>query len=245
MILVLVTSAPAADDWIADTRTAMEKWVETRRMISRVKSDWAAERETLQQTVELFEKDLANFQELIGGVETGSQQVDKERAEQETRKQELVQAGERLQELLALLESKVIVLAKRLPPPLTELPDFGKLVSRIPVDPVATKLPVSARLQTLVAILNEADKFNGAINVVPEIRQVEGGAEVQVKTLYLGLGQAWYVDPSGKYAGTGTPGTAGWDWTASPALAARITKAIAVYENAQPAAFVSLPAKIQ
>lgn len=247
MVLGMATAAglQGAEDTIGDTRASLEKWVQTRQMISRVQSDWAAERETLQQTIKLYEGDLAKFKELIAGVDTSNNQADKEKKEQDELKAGLEAASSKAKELIAALEGQMRSLVKRLPPALTELPGFTDFIKKLPADSADTKLSISQRTQTLVAILSEVDKFNGSVTVSPEIRKSASGGEVQVKTLYLGLAQAWFVDQEGAFAGVGTPGPGGWTWSSQPELAPKITKAIAIYENAQPAAFVGLPLKIQ
>ncbi len=245
LVFLAAIGVNAAEEGIGDTRVVLEKWVETRQLISRVKSDWDAERETLQQTVKLYEGDLAKLKELIAGVDTSNKQAARERTEQEKLKVELEAASKKAAEVLATLEGRMRELVKRLPPALLDFPGFSEFIKRLPADSSDTKLSVSQRAQTIVAILSEVDKFNGAITVTPEIRRNPSGAEVQVKTLYLGLAQAWFVDQEGTFAGVGTPGASGWEWTSQPELAAKVAKAIAIYENAQPAAFVGLPVKIQ
>jgi hypothetical protein len=96
-----------------------------------------------------------------------------------------------------------------------------------------------------VGLINEVDKFNAAVTVVSQVQKNPAGAEVQVETVYLGLAQAFFVDKAGEYAGVGVPGPDGWQWTPKPELAGRIQKSIAMYKNAAPAAFVSLPVTIR
>jgi hypothetical protein len=119
------------------------------------------------------------------------------------------------------------------------------LLKRIPSDSAAAKAGPVERMQNVVGILSEVDKFNGAISVVSEIRRNPAGAEVQVETLYIGLGHAFFVDKTGDYAGVGVPAADGWQWTPRSELAGRIQKTIAIYNNSLPAAFVSLPVAIQ
>lgn len=232
-----------AQDQIADTRSALQKWVETRQMTSKLRADWTADKELLLESIKMFEREIKNLDEQMAKVGTGNDQVAKERAEQEKLEVQYKATLEKVKALILDLERKTLAMAKTFPPPLAEKLD--QFTKRIPENPAESKLTVGQRLQPLVAILTEADKFNSAIAVASELRKNEAGNVVQVRTMYLGLAQAYFTDKEGKFAGVGTPAADGWKWTNDSSLAPVITKAIAVYENAQPAAFVSLPAKIQ
>jgi hypothetical protein len=119
------------------------------------------------------------------------------------------------------------------------------LIKRIPSDPATTKASGLERLQNVVGIVNEVDKFNAAVTVVSEVQKNPSDAEVQVETMYVGLAQAYFVDKAGDYAGVGLPSGQGWQWMPKNELAGKIQKSIAMYKNAAPADFVSLPVQIK
>ena len=100
-------------------------------------------------------------------------------------------------------------------------------------------------MQNVVAMLNEADRFNSAITLAIEVRKDADGKDRQVQVLYLGLGQAYYADQGGTFAGTGVSAPEGWDWTANAALGKAIRKVIDIYENERGAEFVPVPVNIQ
>jgi hypothetical protein len=243
LFALLLANAAVAQEQIADTRTTLQKWVETRQMASKLRADWAADKELLLESIKMFEREAKNLDELIAKVDTGNGQVGKERAEQEKLEAQYKETLEKVKALILNLEKKTLTLSKTFPPPLAEKLDT--FIKRIPEDAAATKLTAGQRLQPLVAILSEADKFNGGIAIASELRKDEAGNTVQVSTMYLGLSQAYFTDKEGKFAGAGTPGADGWKWTNDASLAPAITKAIAVYKKELSAAFVSLPAKIQ
>jgi hypothetical protein len=232
-----------AQEQIADTRTTLQKWVETRQLTSKLRSDWAADKELLSESIKMFERESKNLDELIAKVNAGNDQVRKEREEQEKLQAQYQAAIDKVKSLVAGMETKTVALAKSFPPPLTE--KLNSFVKRIPEDATSTKLTAGQRLQTVVAIFAEADKFNGAITVTSELRKKDAGNEVQVRAMYLGLAQAYFTDKEGTFAGVGQPSADGWKWSNDPVLAETITKAIAIYENKQPPAFVKLPARIQ
>ena len=81
-----------------------------------------------------------------------------------------------------------------------------------------------------------------------EMRPDESGVvkTLEVKTLYLGLGQAFFVDKKGQYAGVGKPSPEGWQWESNNDLASSISSAIAIYEGIKPPDnFIELPIVIE
>jgi hypothetical protein len=240
---VLLAGSAFAEDTLADTRTAIEKWVETRQLISQTRNDWQTDKETLEQTVALFERELKSLGDQMSNVSTNSAQVDKERALATKQQAELKAASDKVRELVGGLEQRVKELAASFPPPLAD--KVASLLKRIPEDPASTRASALERMQNVVGIINEVDKFNAAVTVVSEIQKNPSGAEVQVETMYVGLAQAYFVDKAGDYAGTGVPDKTGWKWTPNNELAGKIQKSIAMYKNAAPADFVSLPVEIK
>ncbi|MBE0540606.1 MAG: DUF3450 family protein [Verrucomicrobia bacterium] len=241
----LAFAGDAAEDSssVARARTTLEQWVQTRQLISRTRSDWQADKETLAQTTQLYERELRNIAEQMGRVSTNNAQVDLERDQALRQQNELTTAAETVKLLVTGLESRVKALAPSFPPVLNE--KLQPLLQRLPADSAATRASGLERLQNIVGILNEVDKFNAAITVVSEVQKNPSGAEVQVETLYLGLAQGYFVDKAGEYAGVGRPTAQGWQWTEQKELAGRIQDSLAMYKNAKPAAFVSLPVRIQ
>ena len=100
-------------------------------------------------------------------------------------------------------------------------------------------------MQNVVAMLNEADRFNSAITLAIEVRKDAEGKDRQVQALYLGLGHAYYADQGGSFAGVGVPGAEGWMWEVKPELGSTIRKVIDIYENERSAEFVPVPVNIK
>jgi hypothetical protein len=244
-VVLLATSAGRAAETtsLTATRSTLEQWVQTRQLISRTRSDWDADKETLAQTTALYERELKAIAEQMSKVSTNHAQVEKERLTATAQQKELEAAADQSRALVIGLEKRVQELAPGFPPPLAE--KLSSALKRVPADPVNTKMSGVERIQNVVGILNEVDKFNAAITVVSEVQKNPSGAEVQVETLYLGLAQAYFVDKAGEYAGSGTPSATGWQWTPNNQLAGKIQKTIAMYKNAIPADFVSLPVQIK
>lgn len=239
----VASAAEAGSTTLAQTRSTLEQWVQTRQLISKTRSDWDADKETIAQTTALYERELKAIADQMSKVSTNNVQVEKERTTAQTKLTELDAAIEKVQSLVAGLEKRVQELAPSFPSPLAD--KLASSLKRIPADPANTRMSALERMQNVVGILNEVDKFNAAVTVIGEVQKNPAGAEVQVETLYLGLAQAYFVDKAGDYAGVGVPSPTGWQWTPKNELAGKIQKSIAMYKNATPADFVSLPVQIK
>jgi Protein of unknown function (DUF3450) len=226
-----------------ETRETLAKWVETKQLTSRTRADWQTDKETLEQTVALFERELKTLEENMGKLSTNNTQVEKERLQSETLKSTSQDSLERARLFAVTFEKELVPLLPRLPVPLQET--VKPLLQRLPADPTQTRMPTTERIQVLVGILNEFDKFNHAVTLFSEKRKTPNGEEMAVETVYVGLGVAYFVNDSDNFAGTGTPGTAGWVWTVKPELASSVREIIRIYRNERPARFVTLPAVIR
>ncbi len=244
-IVALAFPSPvsAAETSLDATRSVLEEWVEARKTLAKVRNDWVVEKEILEQSTAAFERELTTLTTQIEQVDTGSTQTDKELGTVGDEKAALRLASDELKVSAGKLEARVRALSPGFPAPVME--KIEPLFNRIPEDPEDTKLSLSARLQNVVGILNELDKFNGSLTVVSELRKNEGGAEVQTRVLYVGLSRAYFVDKTGEFCGVGSSSPAGWEWTVQPELGAAIQKVIGVYENSEPATFVSLPVTVK
>lgn len=241
--LYLSVWVAAAESPLDTSRSALEKWVETRQLISRTKTDWQSDREMLRQTAQMFERELNGLAEQFSKLSTNNVQAEKERQEAES----LLKASEaglgRAATFATAFEKSVTRLVPRLPAPLQET--LKPLLARLPADPANTRLPAAERIQTLVGILNEIDKFNNGLTLSSEKRRNPKDEEVAVETVYVGLGAAYFVNDANDFAGTGTPGPQGWEWSVKPELASTIRDVIRSYRNEQAARFVALPATIR
>jgi hypothetical protein len=242
-ILLTAGMALAAEAPLSETRTALEQWVTTRQLIAGETSDWATEKETLQQTTALYERELQRLDEQLSGTETRNTQAEREQAELEERKEELMRAMNTLASSVAEMEGALRKLSREFPPALVNR--IEPLIARLPENSQDTRLSAIERMQTVIGLLNEVEKFNEAVTLETEVKADPDGREVQVQTLYLGLGQAFFVDASGEFAGIGLSGGTGWEWQTRSELSPRIRELIAVYENRQPADFVSLPLTVR
>ncbi len=238
-------AAPAAaqqDGAVGETRAALEKWVETRRVISAEKRDWELGRELLAERIALLEREIEGLRERVATARESIAEADEKRDELLAENQALKESAAGLGELAAGFEQRTGALLTRVPERVAD--QVRPLSQRLPGDAGAGERSLSERFQTVVGILNEIDKFHREISVHSEIRTLEDGSSVEVSALYLGLGQAFYVTSNGLVGGIGSAGPEGWTWTPANASASQIARAIAVYRGEVPAAFVQLPVRL-
>lgn len=239
--------APQQDspgETIQSTRSALERWVESRRIISKEKRDWELGREILNERIALVEREIAALRERISEAEGSITEADEKRAALVEENESLRQAATSLEEIVERLEDRTRELLVRLPDPIEErvLP----LTQRLPVvDAEETKQSLSERFQNIVGILNEINRFNREITVTSEVRTLPDGTAAEVTALYVGIGQAFYVGANGKVAGIGRPSSNGWVWTPADDAAPQIAETIAILQNEQVASFVKLPFEIK
>lgn len=234
----------AQEGAVGETRALVAKWVEARKLIAREKRDWADEKAMMTQLIARYESELETVDKEIEEAQSSADKAQKEREALLAENDDLIESADRMETLVAGLEKRLRGVLKLFPEPLMR-DQLERLVKQMPENSDDTRASLSARLQLIVAILQEAQKFNSGIAVVSEIRENEAGEDVQVETIYLGLAYAYFVDQSEKFAGFGVPGEEEWEWTVAPELGARIAKTLAQYNESAPASYTPLPVTVQ
>lgn len=233
---------PTAAEEIDQAKSTVGKWVATQELIFKERKAWQQEREILTSRVELLDKEIAAQQEKLNASRQALGEANAKRAEVESGKSELSGTQATLAARIAGLEAEVRALYKVLPEVTREKVD--PLFRRMPEDSATTKVSLAERTQNVLGILNEINRIGSEITLATEIRPLSDGKPSEVKTVYLGLAQAYFVSARGE-AGVGFPGPDGWQWTPSNELAPQITQVIQVLENKLKPQFVSLPATIR
>ena len=227
-----------------EARTHIEKWVQTRQLIARRNADWRVERESIGQSIGLLQREIDLLKEAIDKSEQVDTEADAEKKRITLSLEDLKKANKVVDAVLWGMERQALALMARFPDPLKDR--TSNVRSRIPLEKKDLRGRSAAeRMQNVVAMLNEADRFNSAITLAIEVRKDAEGKDRQVQALYLGLGHAYYADQSGSFAGVGVPGAEGWTWTVDAKLGSTIRKVIDIYENERSAEFVPVPVNIQ
>lgn len=231
-----------SSDPLQNTRNVLDQWVETRQITSKEKSDWRIEESILQDTQSLLKNELTRLEETLTTLQSSATAADEERSTLTTEKEQLAAASHVVESTIGALETQMKATIKTLPEPLVN--KIKPLIRRLPEDPDSTTLSLGERVQNIVGILSQADKFNTTITATSESREISTGKVVEVRTLYWGLAMAYFVDASGEYAGIGFPGKDGWEWPEIAGSGPSIQQLLGVYEGSEDTQFVEVPARI-
>lgn len=241
-----LTFAPffaSAANSIDETRATLEQWVETRQITSKEKSDWRTEQAILGDTKALLGSELTRLTKSLDELNASATAADEDRSQLAAEKEKLNAASQVVIGNIGALETQMKAIIPTLPAPLVN--KIKPLIRRLPDDPANTELSLGERVQNIVGILSQADKFNTTITMTSESRTIDGGKTIEVRTLYWGLAAAYYVDASGEYAGIGKPSKDGWEWPQIKGAGPQIKKLLDVYEGSEDIQFVEVPANIQ
>lgn len=227
---------------VSTARDLFKDYIELRKLIGEESASWASQKISLADMVAVLKLEHEQLEAAIETLSGSATSADQKRAELNAQ----LEAGRALSTAfnatIADFEAQVKAIAARLPQPLVE--ELRPLLARLPENPAATRLSYSQRLQSLIGIMAQTDKFNSDIKYVSAVQTV-GGESIEVQTLYFGLGAALYTDATGKHAGFGSPTADGWKWTpASPEVAPSIVSALDIYLSRKSPSFVSVPLQL-
>lgn len=230
-------------DRVDGTRVLLEKWVQTRRLISKEKQDWALGCELLKERLDLIQQEIDSFEKRIGEAEKSLSELAKNKIKLSMEVKEYTDAGRVLEDSIAPLERRVGQLITQVPAPLRE--KVSPLTRRFP-KPEAENIPsLSERFQNVIGVLVATNKFNGEVNVASEVRDMGDGTTAEVTALYLGISQGYYANGSGTAGGVGTALDGKWSWHPKNEAANAISKAIKILNNEEVAGYVRLPLEIK
>jgi seryl-tRNA synthetase len=240
---LLISNAVSADrEEIENTRTKIEKWIETKQLISQEKRDLVLAKEMLNERIELVQQEINSLHGKVSDANKNFEEADKKRAGMLEENTKLKEASVSLADVLVSLEERTKELLKRLPDPICQR--VKPLSQRLPEKTGETQLTTSERFQNVVGILNEVDKFNREITISSEVRTLPDGTSVEVAAVYAGIGQAFYASADGSVAGIGSATDEGWVWKPNNEASSQIAEAIAILKNEKVATFVRLPVEI-
>ena len=228
----------SASPTLEETRLTMDKWLETQQIISKERKDWQQGKEILLSRLELVKKEVATLDEKNKQAESSVTEANKKRSELLAENDQITAAGAQLTGAVAGMEREIRQMFKQLPEPVQT--KLQPLYQRIPEDPSKTRVAAAERYQNILGILNELNKTNNEITVSYEVHNLADGRPSEVKAIYVGLAQAYYVSARGE-AGIGRPTTDGWKWEPSKVVARDVLMALEILEGKQSPAFVPLP----
>ena len=230
-------------------RTALTEWVATKRILSEEREDWRRGKQTLTSQMEVVRREIESLNARIAEANTSIADAEKKFGELDAERTERKTVSKDLVARINELEDRTQALLPRVPTPLAE--NIAPISQRLPKnDEQRQQLSLSARYQNVIGVLNAVDKWNRAVTLKSEIRELGTGGSVEVSVLYVGLGQGYYVGAPGKdgkatIAGVGIASPTGWNWRETNDLAPAIQRAVSIYKNEGLAALVRLPVQIR
>jgi hypothetical protein len=227
---------------LEETRLVMGKWIETQQILSKERNEWQQEKEILANRLDLLKKEIATLDEKTKEAEKSVAETNAKHDELTAQEDELAATSAELERAVGAMEADVKKLFKSLPEPVTT--KLAPLYQRIPEDSANTRVTVAERFQNVLGILNELNKTNTEITVSYEVRELADGKPSEVRVMYVGLTQAYYVSARGE-AGIGRPASDGWKWEPSKSVATSVSTALEIIQGKQSPAFVPLPVKLQ
>lgn len=222
---VLVSASP---EKLKEARTTIGEWVQVESAISRETLDWAEEKKLLHDLIQVQKARIARLEGNLAETESVVSAADQVRADLLEKSDANESRAKRITEFVSQAERDIRKLWPRLPEPLQA--ELAPLFQRLPSDAGTTSLGLGERMQTVTALLAKIRQFDGRITVSERIGIVPGSsAEASIRTLWFGLGQAYYLAPGD--AGFGTPGRDGWEWHSRPEFTERIRESLALAES--------------
>jgi hypothetical protein len=234
-------AAPGAAS-LDEVRLTMGKWIETQQIIAKERNEWQQGQEILRDRLELVKKEIASLEERIAEGQASVAKSDAAKQELLTEQSSLEATTTRLKDALSAMEQEIRRVHPSLPDPLRER--LQALFQRMPEAGAEGRVSVAERFQNVLGILNELNKANMEIAVHYEVRTLADGTPSEVKALYVGLGQAYYVSARGE-AGIGRPGAQGWEWEQAKSIGDDVTKTLEILQGKHSPEFVPLPVRIR
>lgn len=226
---------------LEQTKEALSKWVETRKLISEEKQTWELEREMLGDRIELVRHERDSLQTRIHETQSLITDADKKREGLVTENNALKNASATLVNRIYTLERSVMSLLPMLPEPVQDR--IKPLSQRVPKTQ-DSELTLAERYQNVVGIINELNKGANEITVVSEVKNLADGSTAEVQTMYVGYARAYYCTNKGDIAGFGYPTSGGWKWEADHAIAQQVADSISILKNEKVAEFIPMPVRV-
>lgn len=225
------------------TRTYLEKWVELRTLISQEENEWRADKETITSSIDLIKREMEGLNQRIEEAEKDTSYAVQQRQTITIENEELKEAASSVRDQLAALETQILQLVQFFPRTLRTQVEL--LEQRVPRPGAPLRASSGERLQNIVGILSQVEKFNRTVTIDSDSQTLPNGDNARVDTVYLGLAVAFFVDGKGTYAGVLTPAQGEWNSTPRPELASQIRKIVDIYRKDELAEFVAVPVEIK
>ncbi len=222
-----------------ELRGVVHEWVAVEKAISQEAIDWEEKKVLLNNLSSLGRDELQDLKAEIRLATETATEADEKRAALIAEEQLFELSRQDIQVFLDQQVPRLENLKKRLPRVLLD----SLRASYLQLNAASSGL--AQRMQALAMILDGIHKFNGVITVSEELRELPDGSSGMVKTVYVGLGTAYYLSEADNDAGFGYPTETGWNWASRPEIGAKVLNVLTMLDGGtQQAAFVELPIEL-
>ena len=249
LFLGFPSALPGQEQKISATeelRVTVSEWVEAMRLIQKEENDWTRDQEVLTNYREGLEKEIADLEDKIADAKTRKEGADAESLKLSEERDRYAAANDELAKLVRGLEENMAAKLPLIPAPLRADPKVSQSIEDLERDLKLTgdKLNegVSKRLQNLINLTSEIEKFQQTVVLRQELRSDGEGREFNMEVIYFGLSIAYAVNEDGSLALIGKPDAKdGWKFAERKDLAGPIRDLIASTKGDRDPSFVSLP----
>lgn len=238
----LASASLASPEALKDARATIKEWVAVENALSREEAAWAQKEALLNDLIEVAEKRIQALDTRLEQSEGTLSAAETERAELTERQDALGRQAERVAAFLEDLERDLLALRPMLPPPLLE--ETEPLFQSLSQAPAPASRKLGERAQTVIGLIEKMRQFDQGVAVHETLQTLPGrDAASLTRTLYVGLGQAYYL--SAGDAGYGRMSRDGWQWESRPELAEAVAEAMAAAngESSEPR-LIELPVQL-
>jgi hypothetical protein len=228
-----------------ELRTSVREWIETMREIQKEEDSWEKDSEVWNGIKEFREKEIEDLKEQIARAQTDRDGAGKEDLDKASKAEGYAKAKEALATGLQELEKGMVARLPLMPAALAKEPKVAQIAEEVTKDAALTgdaaKQGIAKRLNNVLNLLSEVEKFQQAVHLRDELHKAPDGREFNMKVLYFGMAAAYAVNETGDFALVGKPGDSGWTFTERNDLAPRIRELVGVTTGDIDAKFVTLP----
>ncbi|MEM7279029.1 MAG: DUF3450 family protein [Pseudomonadota bacterium] len=226
-----------------DVDELVRQWNALERQQTTVMSRWRERKSLLTLQLQLLQQERKTLDALVNAKKVATDEFDQRRSKLAAQQVSIESDQAALQEDLERTQIALKRLLPRLPPPLQDR--WQRSYTQVLAKEDAT---ASDRVQALVTMLTAANQFDQRITVHRTQMQNEAGETREVRQIYLGLGQAWFVSADSQLLGYGNSGSESWDWYPSAVvdkdLAQQLLNVLEMIEQPASTAPISLPVQL-
>lgn len=229
---------------VAQLARTIDRWVDTKHLISEEQADWKQDEVLLQDTLRLLEQERRELTEEVEALRDSAQAWSERTADSQAERDKLQQQLDEWERLIRGAEARMRDLVAFFPPPLEE--NLSALIVNLPQREDTFEGRVGERYLTVLGLLTEAEKFNAQWTLEADERSLPDGSGLRTTTIYWGLAGAWSIDEKGERCFFGSPQASGeWSFSEVPIEASIFRRFVDMAEgNTDEIAFVDMPIEL-